>query len=336
MKFLRPVIFLAILIMTLSSCQRNPLKVDISGILEEVTIVRFDTIISALGTEPSDDQLLFVREQHPFFTDIYTADLLRIGTLEESFTRDAMRYFLNDTLIQSIYRLTGERLADLRPLQHELVQAFKHFRYYFPERPMPIVYVCVSGFNESVFAVNNLVGISLDKYLGPDIAYYTLLGIPQYKQRRMETAMIPVDAVNVWMRDLFPISETATTLLDHIIYEGVILHAMEAMLPSTQDSLINGFTAEQLEWCYANEGQMWEYLIDNELLYSNRQMDIVRYIGDGPQTNGFPEASPARTGNWIGRQIVRRYLKRNPDATLPDLLTHQNYQEILNQSAYLP
>jgi len=336
MKFFRPSILYAILIMAVLSCQRNPLKVDLSGILEEVPIVRFDTLISRLGTEPTDEQLLKVHSQYPLFADIFTADLLRIGTLDDSFTRDALRYFLNDTLIQSIFGLTNERMADLSPLQHELVQAFKHYRYYFPERPLPTIYVCVSGFNESVFAVNNLVGISLDKYLGSDVAYYSLLGIPLYKQRRMESAMIPVDVVNVWIRDQFPISGTASTLLDHIIYEGIVLHTMEAMLPSTPDSLINGFTAEQLKWCTANEAQMWDYLIENELLYSTRQMDIVRYIGDGPRTNGFPEASPARTGNWIGRQIVRRYLKRNPEVTLYNLLNNQNYQEILNQSAYLP
>lgn len=319
-----------------TACQRNPLKVDLSGISEEVTIVRYDKVIHDLGTEPEDEQFLKIREQYPQFTDLFTADLLRIGTLDGEFTRDAMRFFLNDTLIHSIFQLTYERIPDVGLLEKELTLAFKHFRYYFPDHALPVVYLCVSGFNESVFAYNQMVGISLDKYLGSDVNYYNLLGIPLYKQRRMEPRMIPVDVMNVWIRNQFPIIETASTLLDHIVYEGVILHAMEAMLPASHDSLLNGFTGEQLKWCQDNESQMWNYLIENELLYSNRQMDIVRYIGDGPRTNSFPEASPARTGNWIGRQIVRRYLKRHPEITLHDLLTQTNYQEILQHSAYLP
>jgi uncharacterized protein YjaZ len=81
---------------------------------------------------------------------------------------------------------------------------------------------------------------------------------------------------------------------------------------------------------------MWHYLIEHQLLFSTRQMDIVRYINDGPTTNGFPEGSPARTGAWLGWNIVKRYMKLHPEVTLPDLMKNDHYQDILNASGYAP
>ena len=81
---------------------------------------------------------------------------------------------------------------------------------------------------------------------------------------------------------------------------------------------------------------MWTYLVEKDLLFSTKRMDIVRYINDGPQTNGFPPESPGRTGAWLGRQIIRKYMKRNPEITLEKLMKNQDYQGILNASAYLP
>jgi hypothetical protein len=81
---------------------------------------------------------------------------------------------------------------------------------------------------------------------------------------------------------------------------------------------------------------MWNYLVENKLLFSTKQMDIVRYIGDGPATNGFPVGSPARTGAWLGWRIIRNYMKKNPEVTLPELMANKNYQGILNASAYAP
>jgi uncharacterized protein YjaZ len=152
----------------------------------------------------------------------------------------------------------------------------------------------------------------------------------------MIPGMIPSDVMYVWAMGEFEAGENATTLLDHMVHEGKILYFMQAMMPSAHDSLLIGYTSGQVEWCKKNETQMWTYLIEKEMLYSTKQMDVVRYINDGPQTSGFPAESPGRTGAWLGWQIIRKYMKRNPEITLANLMANNNYQEILNASAYLP
>lgn len=330
------IIWLVLISAILLSCSRNPLKIDISGIQEEVRIIRFEQELIKWGTHPGWEELTALRDEHPDFTDLFTDLIIRIGMLDNEEAVNGIHAFLTDTMIQSVYRLTEEQFEDFRKIEDDLVKAFKHYLYYYPERPLPDIYTCISGFNESAFVAEGFIGISLDKYLGSQTAYYTMLGIPRYKQRKMVPEMIPADVVYVWAMGEFNPGNKTVTVLDHIIHEGKLLYFMEAMMPEAPDSIITGFTAAQVEWCRNNEPQMWTFLIEKELLYSTKQMDIVRYINDGPQTSGFPQESPGRTGAWIGWQIIRKYMKRNPEVTLNQLMENTNYQEILNSSAYLP
>jgi hypothetical protein len=326
----------AILMLLLWSCGKNPLKVDLSGITEEVSIVRYDEELFALGSDPAMEDLIRLRNKYPQFTDLYTHLVLKVGDVTDTSGWFMMREFLSDTTTRSVKKMTEKEFADLEPLKKELIKAFKHYRYYFPGKPLPVVYFTLSGFNESVFTADSLVGISLDKYLGRECVWYDMLDLPLYKQRKMIPEMIPAEVMYTWGMTEFPIGGEATTLLDYMVYEGKLLYFTHAMLPRTADTLLTGFTRKQAEWCQRNEAPMWNYLVEHQMLFSTRQMDIVRYTSDGPTTNGFPPASPARTGAWLGLQIVKAYLKKNPDITLAQLMGNRNYREILNAAAYAP
>lgn len=320
----------------LASCGNDRLKVDISAIRDEVSLVRYDEELFSLAPDPSLDELLMLRTKYPAFTDLYTHLVLRVGSLTDSAGQKLIREFLGDTTTLNVRKMTQRQFPRQKLPEKDMVTAFKHYRYYFPEKPLPVVYFCLSGFNESVFTADSIVGISLDKYLGADCYYYDLLDLPQFRQRKMIPEMIPSDVMYTWGMTEFPIQEEATTLLDHMIYEGKLLYFTEAMLPRTADSLRTGYSRKQLEWCRMNEATMWNYLVEHQLLFSTRQMDIVRYINDGPTTNGFPAESPARTGAWLGRQIIRAYMKKNPEVTLPQLMANKDHRGILNHSAYAP
>ena len=336
MRSFNKILQTAFLTVILLACGRNPLNVDISGIREEIRIIRYEQELQKLATEPSLEKWTELHERFPDFSDLFTSQIISIGFPEEDGSTDGIMAFLNDTMISSVYRLTGERFEEFDPIREELVSAFKRYRYHFPDKPLPDVYTCISGFNESAFVAEGFIGISLDKYLGNEVSYYSMLGLPRYKQRKMIPEMIPSDAVYVWALGEFEMDSKASTLLDQMIHQGKIMYFIKAMLPLASDTLITGFTKEQLDWCHDNEAQMWTYLIEREMLYSTKQMDIVRYMNDGPQTNGFPAESPARTGAWLGWQIVKKYKQKHPDITLPLLMENRNYQDILHQSAYLP
>jgi hypothetical protein len=60
------------------------------------------------------------------------------------------------------------------------------------------------------------------------------------------------------------------------------------------------------------------------------------FLSDGPYTMEFSKDSPSRLGEWIGLQIIRSYMQKNPDVTLQMMLQETDAQKILTLSGYKP
>lgn len=337
MKQLKYLLFVVFLSPFIFGCKPNPLKVDISEIENDIEFVRFDKVIFQPNTKDTLEYLLNVRNDYPEFFDLFTYKIIQIGGVDDDQFLDLMEGFINDTLILEIKRTVNEEFSDLLKTEKEINKAFKYFQYHFPEKEIPTVYFYFSGFNQSVVTAENIVGISLDKYLGRDCEYYQRLNsTPQYKVLNMHKAKISSDVAYAWAITEFGQNDDATTVLDNMVYQGKMMYLVDAMLPEVHDSLKIGYTADQLKWCKNNEAQMWAQLIEHKKLFSNNRMDVVRYINNSPTTSGFPLESPGRTGVWIGWQIVRKYMKKHPEITLSELMNNNDYQQLLNDSQYLP
>ncbi|RIH65727.1 hypothetical protein D1164_08700 [Mariniphaga sediminis] len=326
-----------ITIITFFSCSRNPLKVDISEIKEEVTIVRFEKELFALPMQDTLSELKQLRNEYPEFFDLFTWKVIGVGGIEEEHFPEIMGDFFTDTLIVNVKSLADEKFADFDETEEHLITAFKYYRYHFPDKDLPTIFTMISGFNQSVVTAENIIGIGLDKYLGEDCGYYRQLrNVPLYKIKNMHPQKLVSDVVYAWGLTEFNDQGKATSVLDNIVHQGKLMYFADALLPEMHDSLKIGYTAGQLQWCRNNEPQMWNFLVEQKMLYSTKRMDILRFINDGPYTTGFPTESPARTGTWIGWQIVRQYMKKHEEVTMAELMKNTNYQQILNDSGYYP
>lgn len=327
----------SIILLTLFSCKPNPLKVDISDIKTEVEIVRFEDELFNSTANDTLGSIISLSNKYPEFFDLFTYKIIKIGGIGDEVFIDLMKQFLTDTMITNVRTLVDAEFSNFEKTKKELEKAFRYFTYHFPEKNVPVFYTYISGFNQSVVTTGNIVGISLDKYLGRDCKYYQLLNsTPQYRILNMHRNKIVSDVAYAWGITEFEHTNKATTLLDNMIHQGKIMYFVDALLPEMHDSLKIGYTKTQLNWCKKNEAQMWSQLIERKMLFSNKRMDIIRYTNPSPTTSGFPLESPGRTGVWLGWQIVREYMKKYPETTLPELMQNSNYQKILNDSAYYP
>jgi gliding motility-associated lipoprotein GldB len=337
MKVVFRVFLLGALLPVLLACNHNRLKVDISGIDRNIEIVHFDKELFDLPKKDTLSELLALREKYPDFFDLFTYKVIRIGGIDDEQFPDLMYRFLTDTMIQHAKQMADKEFSAFEPISKQINKAFKYYQFHFPEKEIPTVFTCISGFNQSVFTAENIIGISLDKYLGRDCTYYRQLSTtPQYKVMNMYKEKIVSDVAYAWGITEFEETNKAINLLGNMIHQGKLMYFVDALLPEMNDSLKIGYTGEQLEWCKKNESQMWLTLVEKKMLYSSKRMDIIRYINDAPYTNGFPLESPGRTGIWIGWQIVRQYMKKHPEVTLPQLMQNSDYQGILNASGYFP
>lgn len=333
---LRRLVLLLLLVLAFTSCKKNRLKIDVSGIETNMEIHRFEQVM--LGGESLDlaQKVNGFCEYHPQFCELYFEEVIRVGNTDSPEFENNLLWFVSDTVYRKVADDVLTTFSKFDEYENAIKKGFKHYRYYFPNAPVPDVYTYFSGLNESIVVAEDFVGISLDKYLGADCVYYQYMGIPIYKARNMNPQKMITDIFYAWALTEFPKNDDVDNLLSNMIFQGKLLYFTEAMNPTMHDSIIIGFTGEQIKWCNEHEAYMWAFLAEKGLLFTSERLELRRYVGDGPFTNTFSQDSPGRTGVWLGWQIVRSFMNKNPEVSLAGLFEINNAQEILNQSGYFP
>ena len=242
---------------------------------------------------------------------------------------------MQDPLWRELHTEVQKKYADFQPVKIELESLFKHIKYYFPKTKIPKVITIISEMdykNKSIYA-DSLVVISLELYLGKDHKFYQF---PNYLKQNFEERQIAPDVVSSFSaRQIPPVSDK--NLLSQMIYYGKQLYLKDLLLPDYTDAEKMGYTPEQITWCQENESYMWRYFIEKEMLYSNDQKLISRFINPAPFSKFYLEIdneSPGQVGAWIGWQMVRSYMKNN-EVPLADLLK-TDAKEIFMKSKYKP
>lgn len=324
-----------VLLVIFASCTQNPLKINTSNIQIDLKIKHLDVDLLNLEKDQMAQAIPKLKNSFGEFFDIFTYRMISIGGTEQANFPELLSTFVSDSLIRNLKTKVTESVDTLK-LRKELETAFKHYKYYYPQKPVPVVFTCISGFNQSVVTSEKLIGVSLDKYMGVKSPFYERLGLPLYKRRNMHQDKIVPDMMYAWAQMEWPKEDKSNNLLSQMIQEGKMMYFVDAMLPEIHDTLKIGYTKKQLDFCKKDEASMWTYLAEHKLLYTTDRMSIKRFIDDGPYTASFSDQSPARTGSWLGWQIVRSYMKQNKQVKLADLMSNPDFQAILNQSGYQP
>lgn len=325
-----PILLLAV------TCRRDNDRIDLSGISVELEISRFEQDLFNINPSLIKEVIPVLKNKYGNFFQIFNHRLIRIGSDEHVMYPEYLKVFITDFTNYEIYKRTQEVFPDLEALKKQLTVAFRHYRYYFPDKEIPEVITFISGFNQSVVSDDNLLAIGLDNYLGPDEEFYQQLGLYDYLVRFMHKDRIVTDCMRLWASTEFQYNDSINNLITNIIYEGMVMYFVNKMLPNEPELLKWGFTEEQMIFCRNNETQMWTYLIEHKMLFNSDKFIIDKFIREGPFTKDFSPDSPARAAVWIGFNIVNSYMKNHKKLTLRDLMHERNYQKILNLSGYNP
>ena len=329
-------IYFFICLMVFMSCGRNPLKVDVSRIDISLKVGRLDQDLAQVNSENFNSLIPALQKKYDTFFEIYCREILGIGGSRDSLFSTYLLTFLKDSTYTGPQRNTDSLFRDFHPYIQQLGQAFKHYKYYYPEVRIPFVVTYLSGFNQSIVTTPDALGISLDNYLGPQCRFYRQLGLPEYKKRNKHPQKIVCDALYGWISQQFEYKGNTENLVSSMIHQGKLLYFLDALIPDGPDSLKIGYTGEQLKWCEAHQTEMWSFLIEKKMLFSGDRMELVRFINPAPFTTPFGQKSPGRTGTWIGWQIVKSYMKKNSKVSLKALMENNDYHKILNDSGYSP
>lgn len=321
----------------LVSCNRNRLDADISKTkVEPVKMERFDQDFFALNADNIVLKLPELQKKYHGFAEMFVRNVLCHDGIQSSACIPEITKFVNDKDMRDAFNDCQKNFQNISPVESELTAAFRHHKYYFPEKKLPKVLAMMSGFNYSIAAADSAFSIGLEMYLGKQSRFYEMIQIPNYKRIAMQPEYMVPDFVRAWMMNEFPDNVKGKTLLSEMVYGGKILYLADALMPGTADSLKIGFTKKQLDWCHQHAADIWGFWIKNNFLYSSGLDVISKFTGEGPFTTGFAKESPAKTGIWTGWQIVRKYMNTHPEVSLEQLMNENDPQKILTLSKYKP
>lgn len=330
------IIIIGSISLLLVACNRDPLAVNTDNIELSVTTQRFEQDLFKGSYAGEMERTLALRNKYGTFFDLFVFKILNIPDEGDSISAANLTKFVTDGEMNDILRLTDSVYTTITDINSGMESFLKHHKYYFPERPVPGVVTYISAFNYAVVTTDSVIGIGLDMFLGPEVEYYARLGIPKYLFDKFSKEYIVPSAIKAWYQSDYDVSEVKNEFLSQMIYQGKMMYYINAMAPDVHDTLRTGYSDSQLKWCEENEGNIWSFFIENKLLFNTDPSEYAKYVNDGPATNGFPKEAPGRIGVWLGWQIVKEYMKKNSDVTLPELLSEKDAQKILEESGYKP
>ena len=162
-----------------------------------------------------------------------------------------------------------------------------------------------------------------------------MMDLPNYLRQVMDRKYMLADCMKYWIYTEFPYNDSIDNVLTNILYEGKVMYALHCLLPSTPDSLIFGYTPDQMRWCRNNNVQMWTFLVDKKMLFSTDYLTISKLIGPAPFCSLFTRESPGRAVIWLGYTIIESYMKNNK-VSLEALLVDNDYRKILDKAKFKP
>lgn len=339
---IRHTILFFILLFTLCfvSCRKNPYRISVSSIKADVEIKRLEKDLFNMNPDKITVTLPELKKEYGDILQLFSYTI-NTGDINDPSFGDFLVRFCTDKQNNEVYRLVAKLYPDLASVEKGLENGFRHYKYYFPDKVVPEVFSCITGFNASILTLSGepFLGIGLDKYLGTDCEYYPRLGIYSYMSEKMKPDFIVPDCIYGWgaaQWDFASLNYPADNVLAEMIHEGKLRYFARCMLPDTKDELIFGFTPDQMKFCRNNEGKMWQYLVENDLVFKTDQFVIRKLVGDAPFTSYFTNESPGRAAVWIGFRIIESYMEKNKGTNLESLMKDVNVQEILEKARYNP
>ncbi|SHJ14977.1 hypothetical protein SAMN05443429_11076 [Cruoricaptor ignavus] len=325
MKFHRTCLYLLILFISAISCKKpnekerwETVKIPQAAPLK-ITDISADFYSKDLGTEQ------FV-QKYPWF--------------QGSVSNEDFEKRRRDSAEIAIYKEAISK-NNLGKLSTDLGNFFAQTTAYFPDFQTPQTFVYSSSMQSEADAIlyspmDKMLFIDLSQFMGEGNRYYA--GVEKYLQKSMNPQNILPKVSQTVTAQFVPFSSDNQKFIDRIIYAGKRMILTDALLPKTSDAVKMGYTEEQLKWAQANEGNVWNFFVENDIVFSDDVRLNGRFIEEGPFSKFYTEvdnSSSPQIGIFIGWMICRSFLDKNPDTTLKEFLK-MDATEIFNKSQYNP
>ena len=173
-----PVVII-LLALFLTGCHRSPYKADVSDIKLKMKINRLEKDLFTLNPNNIADSIGYLKNKYGNFIK-YFSYVINIGEITDSSWTGGLTSFCTNKLNNEVYGSVITVFPEVANLEQSITDAFRHYKYYFPGKPVPTVYTFISGFNNSLITGDSVLAIGLDRYLGSESRYYKQLMLYEF------------------------------------------------------------------------------------------------------------------------------------------------------------
>ena len=141
---------------------------------------------------------------YPQQTRTLIEDVLHLGRVNEPQINTKFLRFYQDSTLQTLIAESQRQYADMSDVNSQLSDAFERLLKELPDLCLPDVYTQVGSLDQSIVISGDMLGISLDKYLGADYPLYRKYGYSLSQRQTMQRDYIVPDAIAFYLLSLFP------------------------------------------------------------------------------------------------------------------------------------
>lgn len=325
-------------IMTTWSCDSNNYP-DVSNVDVTVKVQRFEQELFQVDTNNLIPSLQKLNNKYDYFANLYFSEIMGFKRLQDTTMAYAaiIPEFITYPTIKELYDTCQLVYGDFDVVEKDFKKALQFHKYYFPNKPTPVVTTFISeyGIGAATIGEEQII-VGLDMFLGADYQpyYYPEVQLPNYITRTMNQQHIVPKAMEALAREIVG-QNNGLRLIDKMIQNGKVLYILDLLQPHVDDYIKLGITEEQAKWLPNNEAEMWKTVFI-ERLYDKDIKKLQGLVEVAPTSPGMPPESPGNAGSWVGWQIIKAYMDNNPNITLEQLLQEQDAQKILTASRYKP
>lgn len=320
-----------LLLILLSSCGHDAMKVDISKTKINVQFENLHSIIWNADSAQLISESHRLKDEMKDLYELETGYFLQFGNPTDSALWKIIQDFRKDNYISKLETEISKHYSDVNEIESNLITAFKYYKTFFPSKEVPTKIAYLNTlFAASAPATEKEIGIGLERYLGDSAEVIKQLnGTQHYEWMRKawKRDYLERDVIASWIYTNGYPEPNGGTVAEKMIYWGKVLYFTEACLQDAPKSVILRQTPENFQLQNDNLSEFWNYIVKEKLLFSNNEKIKMNLFNDGPFTPGLPMKAPDRFGQFLGWKMVHQYMDEN-DISLKKL-EKTDYNKIL-------
>ncbi len=329
--------YVVLLMMICISCSNKPNVPDVSAIKAPISLQRFEQSFFTMDTVQMEESLQELTVEYHGFTQDFLFNIL--GSSPAAITQDIPVFIRT---YQSVAREIATNFSSLTKEVNEVQQGLQFVKHYFPDYRLPekiITFIGPLNSYGSIITQDGL-GIGLQLYMGSNHPLYLSEEgqqlYPRYISRRFDRKYIAVNAIKNIIDDLYPPAYGNQPLFAQMVEAGKRMYLLDHLMPYEADSIKTGYTQQQLAGCFKNEKNIWSFFIQNNLLFISDPEMIRDYMSEAPNTPTLGDASPGFIGQFVGWQIVKKWMSQQKAPGNMKMLMETPAKKIFEEAKYKP